>query len=343
MRELLGEILESEPVDPSQAVVLGHSREGRPVVGVRLGRGRTRISLLADCHADEPVGPRLLHRLAGFLLRLPQEDPLVRDREWWIVPHANPDGAERNRRWQNGRPQAYDVADYLEGVVRELPGDDMEFGFPRGPDDDQARPENRSIHGWWESASGPFSLHASLHGMAFSGGPWFLLEPAWVERTLLLRRHLRRRVRAMGYRLHDVERHGEKGFVRIERGFATRPDSAAMRSHFLVLDDPGTATRFRPSSMEAIRGFGGDPLTMVSEMPLFITPGVGDTPGPPDPLAEAWKARIERWRTMLDDDAAGRVRTEAEEAGLRPMPVRDQMALQWAFISEGLALVEGRR
>ena len=67
-------------------------------------------------------------------------------------------------------------------MLRELPGDDIEFGFPGGPGDTAARPENRAALGWWESADGPFAMHASLHGMGFGAGPWFLIESAWVER-----------------------------------------------------------------------------------------------------------------------------------------------------------------
>jgi hypothetical protein len=148
-------------------------------------------------------------------------------------------------------------------------------------------------------------------------------------------------VHELGYELHDVERHGEKGFHRIERGFCTRPDSRAMRDHFLCRNDPDTATRFRPSSMEAIRQLGGDPLTLVSEMPLFLTPGVGDSLGPPDPVLEAWKRRIADWRASLADPTSDRTGLAAEmhEAGLRAMPVRDQMELQWTFIAAGLAEV----
>ena len=87
-----------------------------------------------------------------------------------------------------------------------------------------------------------------------------------------MRERLRRRVRELGYRLHDVDRGGEKGFHRIDEGFTTRPDSRAMAAHFEALGDPATAALFRPSSMEYVRSLGGDPLTLVSEMPLFLVP-----------------------------------------------------------------------
>ena len=52
-----------------------------------------------------------------------------------------------------------------------------------------------------------------------------------------------------------------------------------MSEYFMAAGDPVTASLFRPSSMETVRSLGGDPLTLVSEMPLFITPGVGEVLG----------------------------------------------------------------
>ncbi|MDT8437092.1 MAG: M14 family zinc carboxypeptidase [Gemmatimonadota bacterium] len=328
---------------------IGRSREGRPLHAYRFGTGPLRISLIAGCHADEPVGPRLLRSVAARLAALPAAASALRGREWWIVPHVNPDGAERNRSWQEAGADRYDPVAFLAGVQREPPGDDLEFGFPQGPDDPDARPEARALLAWWRKAGGPFHLHVSLHGMAFAAGPWFLVEPAWVDRTADLRARCAERVRALGYRLHDVERHGEKGFHRIAPGFCTRPDSESMRRHFLDRGDPETAARFRPSSMETIRSLGGDPLTLVSEMPLFLLPDVGEEIGPPDPAAEAWRRRLEGWRGALlaAPDAersrvADEVRRDMDAAGLAPMAVRDQMAMQWTFIAAGVEAVESR-
>ena len=332
-------ILAAAPaVAPSVSSTVGESRGGQPIYAFRFGRGPKRISLLAGCHADEPVGPRLLRQLASYLAALPGDDEMIEDFEWWIVPHINPDGEERNRAWQREDAAAYDLGEYLADVVRELPGDDIEFGFPRDDEDMGARPENRAVYQWWRSAGGPFALHASLHGTAFAAGPWFLVEPAWKDRCAALKERCRSTVRALGYQLHDVERHGEKGFFRLGRGFCTRPDSRYMREHFEKLGDPETAASFRPSSMEAIRSLGGDPLTLVSEMPLFITPGVGETLGPPDPVAAEWKERIDAWRSQLAEGIEpAEIASAAADAGLRPMPSRDQMVLQWTFITAGLA------
>jgi hypothetical protein len=307
------------------------------------------VSLIGGCHADEPVGPGFLARLAAFLESLTPGHALLTEYEWWIVPHINPDGAERNKGWYDddgpvGPSDAYDPVRYLSSVVRELPGDDLEFGFPRSGEDADVRPESRAVLEWWRSAGAPFHLHATLHGIALAAGPWFLLEPAWLDRVEHLKRCCAEETQRLGYVLHDVEREGEKGFSRIERGFCTRPSSTEMRDHFLALGDEETAARFRPSSMEAIRSLGGDPLTLVSEMPLFITPGVGETLGPPDPEGEKWKERRARWQLALRSvKSTETISAEICTSGLIPMPILDQMRLQWRLISAGLEQVQVER
>jgi hypothetical protein len=334
----LGEsILECAPQPAEAGEPIGESREGRELRAFRFGAGPRRISLLAGCHADEPVGPRLLQRVSGYLASLPADDPLLTDYQWWIVLHINPDGAARNSGWQAEDAPTYDLADYLLHSVRELPGDDIEFGFPRDPGDADARPENRAVYDWWRTSPEPFDLHVSLHGMAFAAGPWFLIESAWKDRVSRLKQRCATRVAELGYELHDVERQGEKGFFRLERGFCTRPDSRYMRDHFLALGDKETAGKFRPSSMETIRALGGDPLTLVSEMPLFITPGVGESLGPPDPKAEEWKERIAGWNAeLLAGASPTNVSKSATDADLVPMPAADQMRIQWMLIASGL-------
>lgn len=341
----LPELLDT-PADPpvGSSLVPGRSREGRPIRAWRFGRGPRRVSLLGGCHADEPVGPHLLRRLAAHLAALPAGDPLLDGFEWWLLPHLNPDGEARNRAWYDEEPGGlrYDVARFVRHVEREPPGEDVEFGFPRGPDDGGARPENRAARRWWRSAEGPFRLHASLHGMAVGAGPWYLVEPAWAERCGRLMERCRRATDRLGYDLHDDPRRGEKGFRRLARGFSTRPDSRAMREHFVARGEEETARLFRPSSMETLRSLGGDPLTLVSEMPLFLAPmDLGQVPSG-EPAYAPWKERIARWRRALETGEAGPADVEAaaRDVGVRAMDVEDQMRLQWTFLAAGLEQAE---
>ncbi|GMV78830.1 MAG: peptidase M14 [Planctomycetota bacterium] len=337
-------ILACAPVGEGAGIELGRSREGRVLRGFVFGSGARRVSLIGGCHADEPVGPWLLRRLAAYLDHLPPAHPLLTQAHWTLVPHANPDGEARNRAWSEPEGAAppldagFDPLLYLRHASRELPGDDIEFGFPRESGDVEARPENRAVAAFLR-AHGPFELHASLHGMAYAGGPWFLLDEAWSARSEPFQAELRALTEALGYRLHDVQRHGEKGFVRIARGFCTRPNHLAMQAHFRARNDPEMAARFRPSSMEFVRALGGDALTLVSEMPLFTVEGLGDRIEPSDPAAERLRGTVlPRVQSLLlkDEPAA---RAALAEGGVRAMPIGEQMRLQLGMIEAGLRLV----
>ena len=330
--------------------VIGHSREGRSIRAFALGTGPLHVSLIGGCHADEPVGPAMLERLVAHLGKLPESDSLRRDWRWRIVPHVNPDGAAVNATWSEltqtvsdhlGAPdEAYDLLAYARFVVRELPGDDIEFGFPRHAADSGARPENGAVADYLR-AGGPYELHASFHGMGLAPGPWFLLEPSWIDRSAPLRAALRRCVKAMGYRPMDLDREGEKGFRRIDEGFSTRPDSRAMVTHFEALGDHATASRFRPSSMEFVRRLGGDPLTLVSEMPLFL---MSDSPRHADDPrfekgTEGRRRLLAQIRELVSGKSDESARRAVAEAAIRPMPIRDQMRLQLALLDRALTLL----
>jgi len=335
-------------ISGADPLLLGRSREGRAIHGWRLGGGPLRVSLIAGCHGDEPVSPRFLFELVRRLVDFPS-DPLLACATLRIVPDANPDAHARNETWWRDGEGAADLPGYLSGRVRELPGDDLEFGFPGSPQGDEGtsaelgrsiRPEARAVADFM-SEDGPLDLHGSLHGLGFGGGPWFLVEPAWEDRLEPYRALCLDAARREGLPVHDVDRRGEKGFRRISEGFCTRPDSAAMRGHFMSLGDPDTAKLFRPSSMEFARSLGDDPFTFVSEVPLFLTPV------PEDP---AWKDRLAGWTGRLrrserqggSREESERVASAARDAGVLPIPIPVQMRLLEAQVRAAVELVSGR-
>ncbi|HMB91128.1 MAG TPA: M14 family zinc carboxypeptidase [Rhodothermales bacterium] len=241
---------------------LGESEEGRPLYGIVLGNGPQTVSLIAGAHADEPVGPETLRTLVLEGLRCRDEwEALWSTFRMVIVPHINPDGEARNRAWIE---QWSSLDAYLQHVDRELPGRDLEFGFP------SMRQENRLVAVFLRKHA-PMHLHMSLHGMAFSEGAMLLIERHWAgECTQTLRNAFATDAEKAGLLLHDHNRKGEKGFFYIEPGFTTTPEGAAMRAHFQSLSDEDMAARFHDSSMEFVRSLGGDPLCLVTELPLFL-------------------------------------------------------------------------
>ena len=179
---------------------------------------------------------------------------------------VNPDGEARNAVWMSEWPS---LDAYLEHAFRELPGRDIEFGYPK------LRAENKAVSGFLKE-HGPFGLHMSLHGMGFSDGALLLIERHWVDRTIEFGLGFVELATKNGLRMHDHDRGGEKGFQYLGPGFSTTPRGEAMRAHFLALGDPKTAEKFHDSSMEFVRLLGGDPLCLVTELPLFLITKVPD-------------------------------------------------------------------
>lgn len=321
---------------PSGLGEIGQSREGRTIQGATFGHGPTRISLVAGAHADEPVGPRTLERLAGWLTTEPAALPLLEKATFTICADINPDGRERNSPWTGSRTP--DLREYLRHRVRESPGDDIEFGFPT-TGGRPARRENLAVAEFLRQ-NGPFDFHASLHGMAFAEGAWYLVNRKEPADTASLRKYLGVFTASQDMELHDWDREGEKGFFRIAPGFSTTPTSSAMKKHFLDLRQPVEAEKFLPTSMEYVASLGGDPLCMVSEVPLFLvkpTPADGPTPGAnfievlerlPDAWVEFESGRKEELKELED------------AFYLRPVPGRTAMKLQLGMILLASGLVE---
>jgi hypothetical protein len=252
--------------DRARFLTLGKTVQGRPVDAVLFGEGEKTVSLVAGAHADEPVGPETLRTL----VRLHEELGTLLDRfRFLVIPHINPDGEAANRAWIERWP---DPSAYRANVVREQPGRDIEFGYPR------MRIENAMAASLWR-VHAPFALHMSLHGMALAEGAMLLVEKSWIDRTGTLRAEFAAAAADAGLGLHDHDRKGEKGFAYIGPGFSTTPRGEAMREHFA--DRPRIAEKFHDSSMEYVRRLGGDPLCLVTELPLFVVKNPDPQPGLP--------------------------------------------------------------
>ena len=79
MQELFEDIIAVPETFRPDGEIIGYTRKRRPLLAHRFGRGRCRVSLIAGCHADEPVGPRFLNHLVGYLSRLAPDGPLLKD------------------------------------------------------------------------------------------------------------------------------------------------------------------------------------------------------------------------------------------------------------------------
>jgi len=308
---------------------LGTSEEGRPIVAAVLGSGPKTICLIAGAHSDEPVGPEMLRTF--ILQTLAQKDRFEKffsEFKFIIIPHINPDGEAKNKPWIKKWPSA---EDYLRHAFRELPGRDMEFGYP------DMRKENKLVADFLKEHA-PFTMHMSLHGMGFSDGGFLLIEKHWIDRTQKLREKYSQKILDSGLKLHDHDRNGEKGFQYIGPGFTTTPEGQAMRAYFRSIGDEQTVALFRDSSMEFVRKLGGDPLCLVTEIPLFYIGKEVLNPKAGVPAAylefkekvAALKAKVARRESIKE---------ELEEFALQSLPIKLQMKLQLHALELGLETI----
>jgi protein MpaA len=85
-----------EPPKPKpEQVVIGHSVGGRPIMSEIYGAGEATILIIATIHGNESVGTPLVQKLGEYLLANPE---VLEGKRVIVVPVANPDGMEANRR-----------------------------------------------------------------------------------------------------------------------------------------------------------------------------------------------------------------------------------------------------
>ena len=161
--------------------------------------------------------------------------------------------------------------------------------------------------------------------MGVSEGAMLLIERHFIDRTESLRAGFVAAARAAGLDLHDHDRKGEKGFQYIGPGFTTTPEAAAMRAHFLAIGDGKTAALFHQSSMEFVRSLGGDPLCLVTELPLFVIPNPAPTPGVPRAYLD-FRARVPDLVRRVH--AGESVQADLDAAGLRALDMELAERLQ---------------
>ncbi len=308
---------------------LGSSEEDRLIAAVILGNGPKTVSLVAGAHSDEPVGPEMLRIfIPQTLAQKNKFRQLFSEFRFVIIPHINPDGEAKNQAWIKKWPSA---EAYLKHAFRELPGRDLEFGYPN------MRKENMLVADFIK-AYAPVAMHMSLHGMGFSDGGFLLIEKHWIDRTQKLREKYSQTVLDSGLELHDHDRNGEKGFQYIGPGFTTTPEGQAMRTHFKSIGDEQTAGLFHDSSMEFIRKLSGDPLCLVTEIPLFyIGKNIRNRkPGVPEAYL-AFKEKVPELKTKVAHGES--VKETLDEFELRPLDLKLQMNLQLRALELGLETI----
>lgn len=314
--------------DIATHLAIGTSRKGRALDAFIIGNGPVTVSIISGSHADEPVGSETLRLLVAELVSdTPLSTSLRKRCRFLLIPQINPDSEIINSKWMRRWP---DIGSYILHAYRELPGDDIEFGYPG------LRPENKAAADFW-AANGPVDVHLSLHGMGYAEGVMLLIERHWTSRTQRIRDHYTAAAANLGLGLHTHNRKGEKGFFYIEDGYMTTPEGAAMRAHFQGLGDYETASLFHQSSMEYMRTISDDPLCLVTEIPLFALRHSGSDHMVPENYIE-FKKRLPTIRSVLErGEVVDRV---FDDYDVKAVPLQHAIELQLLSIQLAIETVE---
>ncbi|MGH3046296.1 MAG: M14 family metallopeptidase, partial [Gaiellaceae bacterium] len=189
----------------AKLVVLGHSVQGREIIGLKLTQGargqadgsRPAVLYSSTQHAREWISPEVNRRLLNwFIERWRSNDKAIRDllrqNELWFVLVANPDGyqytfqSEDTRLWRktlrdnngNGTTEVGDGVDpnrnypehwnYDEEGSSSIPSSETYRGPAAG-----SEPETQAIIGLYDRVD--FVFHVNWH----SAGQWLLYPEGW--------------------------------------------------------------------------------------------------------------------------------------------------------------------
>ena len=126
VKELLRHAEEVAATHPNICKIenLGYSKNNTAIPMVSIGNGPVSVLLFAFPHPNEPVGAMLSYFLIDELTK---DTELRNGRTWHIIPCIDPDGASLNEGWFKG---PFSIRDYARHYFRTKGEDQVEWSFP---------------------------------------------------------------------------------------------------------------------------------------------------------------------------------------------------------------------
>ncbi|WP_240688913.1 M14 family zinc carboxypeptidase [Ammoniphilus sp. YIM 78166] len=149
----------------------GRSRQGHPILGLKIGEGRKNALCFACPHPNEPIGAMTME----FLSRALAEDEDLRkslDLTWYIIKSIDPDGVRLNEKWFKG---PYSITDYTKHFFRPAGYEQVEWTFPIDYKElgfQTPLPETQALMKIIDEIKPVFMY--SLHNTGFGGAYWYL-------------------------------------------------------------------------------------------------------------------------------------------------------------------------
>jgi hypothetical protein len=149
----------------------GKSRDGHPILCMKIGNGQKNALCLACPHPNEPIGAMTLE----YFSRVLAENDELREGlgfTWYMIKCIDPDGVRLNENWFKG---PFTIYNYTKNYYRPIGYEQVEWTFPIDYKElhfHNPLPETQTLMNLIEEVKPEFMY--SLHNAGFGGTYWYI-------------------------------------------------------------------------------------------------------------------------------------------------------------------------
>jgi hypothetical protein len=271
--------LAAEHPECVELIEAGASREGRPILCLRVGDGPKNALVFGCVHSRRLAEDPALRRELGFT--------------WYLIKCIDPDGTHLNEGWFRG---PFTPAHYTRNFFRPASAQQVEWTFPvryKRLRFDAPLPETRVLMGLIERLRPQFLY--SLHNAGFGGVYYYISDAA---PDLYAPFHQLAADENLPLSVGEPEVPYAVTFHPAVYQALGAEAAYDYMERFTDLD-PAQAVRGGTSSSAYAKRFA-DTFTLVCELPYFFDPRVGDPAGSGVTRRDAVLAAVERERAFYD-------------------------------------------
>ena len=277
--------------DVIEQTVIGHSRNGEPILCLKIGQGRKRAIWFGCPHPNEPIGTLTVDYLAETLAK-DEELRKQLDCTFYLVKCIDPDGTRLNEGWFKG---PFDVYTYAKNFYRPAGKDQVEWTFPieyKTLRFDSPLPETQALMRLIDMAK-PHFLY-SLHNAGFGGAYYYINKP-----LASLYPDLHKAITDLGIPLSQGEPEvpWAKTYAKAIYELTTATDAYDYFGKYME-GDPAAGVMAGASSAEYAAKY--DTFALVSELPYFYHPSIDDTTWTNVPRSDALLQSVELQKDMYN-------------------------------------------
>ncbi len=253
---------------------IGKTREGRPLLCLKIGRGHDNVLMMGCPHPNEPIGSMLLEY---FSQQLASSDALraAYPYTFYIVKVWDADAYKKNEGWLKG---PYTVTNYARNIFRPAGYEQVDWTFPvdyKKLHFHDSIPETLAMKALIDEIRPKFIY--SLHNSGFGGVYWYMTKP--LERIFP---QLWEIPRKNGLPLSLGEAESPSAEVFGDAIFSGSGGVIAQYDYLEKYNGEEAAAKLRCGNNAAsysFRNYGS--FTLLTELPYFYDPRIEDqTPSP---------------------------------------------------------------